>query len=82
MKKETAEKRIRNSIERDFHNETQATRDYLCEVIMLTFESLELDYGACHNDGTPYTSTENLNYALSTIDSFLLEEARNAEARL
>lgn len=82
MKKETAKKRIENSINRDFHNETKEVRDYLIEVIMLTFENLELDYYACKDDGTPYTSTENLNYALQTIDECLLEEARrNANRR-
>ena len=76
MKKETAKKRITNAINRDYAGHTWAERNYLIEVIMLTWESLELDKDACHDDGTPYTSTENLNYALSTIDDILLEEAR------
>ena len=76
MNKENAKKKIQKAIDKDYADETQEVRDYLSEVIFLTFENLELDYGACHDDGRPYTSKENLDYALTTIDGFLLEEAR------
>ena len=76
MKKETAKKRIEKGINQRFSNETQEVRDYLVEIAMLTFENLELDYGACHDDGSPYTSSENLEYALDTIDGLCVDEAR------
>lgn len=76
MKKETAKKRITNAINKEYANETELVRNYLIEVAMLTWENLETDYDACHDDGSPYNGTENLKYALSTIDGFVLDEAR------
>lgn len=76
MTKETAKGRITKKINREYANETVAVRHYLIEVALLTWEGLELDFDACHDDGRPYTSTENLNFAVETIDSLVLEEAR------
>ena len=67
MKKETAKKRITNVVEKELKGETKEVKDYVANIIMLTFQNLELDYGACHDDGTPYTSTENLNYAIDSV---------------
>lgn len=65
MKKETAKKRITNAVNKACEGETQAVKDYIINLTMLTYEGLESDRGACHDDGTPYTSTENLKYAIA-----------------
>ena len=76
MTKENAKGRITKKINRIYADESVAVRQYLIELVLLTWENLELDYGACHDDGRPYTSTENLNFAVETIGAFELEEAR------
>lgn len=81
MKKEVAKKRITNAINKEYANETQLVRNYLIDLVFLTFQNLETDYDACHDDGTPYTSTENLKYALTTIDDYALDEARRETSK-
>ena len=75
MKKETAKARIKKAVEKALSNESQPVKDYIEEVIYLTYEGLELD-----RDSEPHTSTDNLNYAieinLEDELSSLLEEAR------
>jgi len=74
MKKETALKRIKNAVEKRCPSENVEVKNYIIEVIYLTFQNLELDD---YNKN----STENLKFAieLNLFDEFqgLLREARN-----
>ena len=86
MKTETAKKRIANAVEREFPNETQAVKDYIANVVFLSFQCFELNTSDCRADGKPYTSTDNLKFAieinLEDIDThLLLEEARRETSK-
>lgn len=75
MKKETALLRIKNAVEKRCPCESVGVKNYIAEIIYLTFVNLELDeYEDC-------TSTENLNFAIEVnlYDELneLLREARN-----
>lgn len=75
MKKETAIKRIRKAIEKTCKGESQKVKNYFCDLIYLTYQSLELD-----TDEYEYTSTHNLKFAIAVNleDEYcqLIEEAR------
>ena len=80
MKIETAKKRIANAVNRELKNETQAVKDYVANVIFLSFQCFELD------SSNEYTSTENLNFAIdiNLFDSdtdMLIEEARRETSK-
>lgn len=76
MKKETAIKRIRKSVEETCKGEIQKVKDYFCDLIFLTYQSLELDH-----DEYYHTSSENLRFAIDVNlkDEYcqLIEEARH-----
>lgn len=78
MKKETAIKRIKNAVDKRCPYESVAVKNYIAEVIYLTFQNLELDD---YDKNEEPTSTENLKYAIeiNLYDEFvnLLREARN-----
>lgn len=75
MKKETAIKRIKKAIKKTCKDESQKVKDYFCDLIYLTFKSLELD-----EDEYEHTSTDNLKFAIEVNleDEYcqLIEEAR------
>lgn len=77
MKKETAIKRIRKAIEKTCKAESQKVKDFFCDLIYITYQSLELD---C--DEYEYSSSRNLQFAievnLEDEYSQLIEEARSA----
>ena len=75
MKQETAKKRIKNAVEKELKNETQAVKDRFCAYIYNQFLLYENDRYDEH------TSTENLNYSIAiflhdTDTEYMLEEAR------
>lgn len=78
MKKETVLKRIKNAVEKRCPFENVEVKNYIIEVIYLTFQNLELDD---YDKNEEPTSTENLKYAIEVnlFDEFqgLLREARN-----
>lgn len=86
MKTETAKKRITNAVKREFPNETQAVKDYIANVVFLSFQNFELNTSDYRADGKPYTSTDNLNFAIDSnlhdVDtSLLVEEARRETSK-
>lgn len=86
MKTETAKKRIANAVKREFPNETQAVKDYIANVVFLSFQCFELNTSDRRDDGKPYTSTDNLKFAieinLEDVDThLLLEEARRETSK-
>lgn len=78
MKKETALKRIKNAVENRCSCESVGVKNYIIEVIYLTFQNLELDD---YDKNEEPTSTENLKFAIEVnlYDELneLLREARN-----
>lgn len=80
MKKETALKKIKQAVNKECKEEKQSVKDYIIELIYLTFESLESDIYARDENGKQYTSTKNLQCAieinLEDEYSYVIEEAR------
>ncbi len=78
MKKETALKRIKNAVEKRCPCESDAVKNYISEVIYLSWQNLELDE---YDKNEELSSTENLKFAIEVnlFDEFdeLLREARN-----
>lgn len=81
MTKEIATKKIKKTIEtiEGLKGESQEVKNYIIDVIYLTFQSLEIDC-ARDDNGKQYTQSANLSLALeiNLTDDFdsLLKEAR------
>lgn len=60
----TALKRITRAVNKECKGESQAVKDYIVNLIYLTWQTLELDTGAIDENGRPYTSSKNLQFAL------------------
>jgi len=81
MKKETIIKRINHAIKEYIPNESEKVKQYIFELIKITFDGLEEEQEINERTNKPYTSQKNLDFAISiTLDDtdtpFILEEAR------
>ena len=81
MKKETINKRVDRAIELYIPNETQAVKDYMKKIVLLTYQNLRLDLQVDERTGRPYSESQDLAFAISiTLDDMdtkmILEEAR------
>ena len=86
MKQETINKRVDNAIRRYIPNETQAVKDYIKDLILITFRGLQEEAEIDERTGKPYSDTRNLDFAISiTLDDtdtkMILEEARKETTR-
>ena len=74
MKKETALKRINNAVKQRLPNESEQVRNYIAEIIFLTYDALRMD--AYEDD----TDTSKLKFAIEVnlFDELtdLVEEAK------
>lgn len=81
MKQETIEKRINTAIKRLIPNESDKVKEYCKGIIIDCFQLLEEDQEENEKTGRPYSSSDNLNFAISvTLDDMdtpmILKEAR------
>ena len=81
MKQETINKRVDRAIKLYIPNETQAVKDYMKELVLLTYQNLRLDLQVDERTGKPYSESKDLEFAISiTLDdidtNMFLEEAR------
>ena len=86
MKQETINKRVDNAIKRFIPNETQEVKDYMKELVLLTYQNLRLDLQVDERTGKPYSESKDLEFAISiTLDDIdtkmILEEARKETKR-
>ena len=86
MKKETINKRVDNAIRRYIPNENDKVKQYIKDLILLTFKGLQLENEIDERKGRPYSDTQNLDFAISiTLDDIdtpmILDEARKETTR-
>ena len=84
MKQETINKRVNKAIERFIPNETQAVKDYMKELVLLTYEGLRFDLQIDERTGKPYSESKDLEFAIEiTLDDidthYFLDEARKQQ---
>lgn len=85
MKKETAIKKITAKAREYLKDESEAVIKYMIDLTFLTFSNLE-DADEVNDDGKPYTSNQNLNFAIAiTLDDvdtpLILKEARKEASK-
>lgn len=81
MKQETINKRVDNAIKRYIPSESDKVKQYIKDLILLTFRGLQEESEVDERTGKPYSDTRNLDFAISiTLDDtdtkMILEEAR------
>lgn len=81
MKKETINKRVDNAIKRYIPNESDKVKQYIKDLILITFRGLQEEAEIDERTGKPYSDTRNLDFAISiTLDDtdtkMILDEAR------
>lgn len=86
MKQETINKRVDNAIRRYIPNESDKVKQYIKDLILLTFKGLQLENEIDERKGRPYSDTQNLDFAISiTLDDLdtpmILDEAREETTR-
>ena len=86
MKQETINRLVDRAIKRYIPEETQAVKDYIKELILLTFEGMREEGEIDERTGRPYSDTKNIDFAISiTLDDIdtkmILEEARKETER-
>lgn len=72
MKNETAKKRIRNEVEKRFHNEAQFVKDYLCDCVFLTYQANQYDWVSYENDTDCLNDAIDINLEFE-INNLILE---------
>lgn len=86
MKQETISKRIDNAIRRYIPNESDKVKQYIKDLILITFRGLQEEAEIDERTGKAYSDTRNLDFAISiTLDDtdtkMILEEARKETSK-
>lgn len=81
MKQETINKRVENAIKRFIPSENDKVKEYIKDLILITFKGLQEESEIDTRTGRPYSDTKNLDFAISiTLDDldtpYILKEAR------
>ena len=86
MKQETISKRVDNAIRRYIPSESDKVKQYIKDLILITFRGLQEEAEIDERTGRPYSDTRNLDFAISiTLDDtdtrMILEEARKETSK-
>ena len=86
MKQETISKRVDNAIRRYIPSESDKVKQYIKDLILITFRGLQEEAEIDERTGRPYSDTRNLDFAISiTLDDtdtkMILDEARKEATR-
>ena len=86
MKQETINKRVDNAIRRYIPSESDKVKQYIKDLILITFRGLQEEAEIDDRTRKPFSDTQNLDFAISiTLDDidtrFILEEARKETTR-
>lgn len=86
MKQETISKRVDNAIKRYIPSESDKVKQYIKDLILLTFKGLQEEAEIDERTGKPYSDTRNLDFAISiTLDDtdtkMILDEARKETSK-
>ena len=86
MKQETINRRVDNAIKRYIPNESDKVKQYIKDLILLTYKGLRLDLQVDERTGKPYSKSKDLAFAISiTLDDMdtpdILDEARKKTSK-